>query len=70
MKKTANFNIIDTETLETVKIYKIDYTDNNHLHLLFQESREVWEEFLVKVECDTVELTSLVTYREEILQGF
>lgn len=70
MTKTAYFQIIDPETQDVIREYPVEYIDYKHLHILFNEARQVWDEYQVVVQYESFEMTSSHTYKEQILQGF
>lgn len=65
---TATFKIT-TKNGKQVKSYEMEFSSYKDLNCLFQEARQVWDEFMVSVEADAVELSASHTWKEEILMN-
>ena len=61
----ATFIVTDANGNVFAKYDKI-YTGAKHLHQMFQDSRQVWVEYIVSVDADTFQLKATSTYIDEM----
>ena len=65
--KTATFTVTNPKTNEQVAKYQLDYQTLEGLKADFEESRQVWSEYMVVVDTNDFQLSKPHTFREEFL---
>ena len=65
---SAIFQIIDPQNESVVKEYNLEYADAKELKQMFDEARQVWDEYLVSVETKSFSMSYSCTYKDQLMQ--
>ena len=63
----AQFKVLDGQ--EVIQVYEMEFNQAKELNELFQETREVWAEYMVEVDTDYMTMSSSHTYADEVRLG-